>query len=129
MSGVPRRVLVIDDSIDTANGVRLVLELEGYAVRVAHDGAQGLETARAFVPDLVVCDIGLPNIDGLELARIMRADPALASVTLVALTGYASDDDVAKVSAAGFDVHLTKPIIVEDLIDALAGLATSRRYA
>jgi CheY-like chemotaxis protein len=125
---VRRRVLVIDDNIDTANGLRLVLQQEGYEVSVAHDGGQGLDTARAFAPDIIVCDIGLPAIDGHKLARILRSDPAV-DVRLVALTGYGSRDDVAKALAAGFDAHLTKPLIVDDLVRLLAKLTTSSRGA
>jgi two-component system CheB/CheR fusion protein len=106
---VPRKVLVIDDEHDVAEGLRLALEIDNHEVAVAHDGTNGLETARAFKPDVVFCDIGMPGMDGYQVARAFRADPALRDVVLIALTGYAQSDDEAKARRAGFDAHLAKP--------------------
>jgi two-component system CheB/CheR fusion protein len=111
----PRRVLVIEDSIDTAESLRVALELSEHVVEVAYSGPEGIEKARAFEPDVVLCDIGLPGMDGYDVARAVRADPEFSSVSLVALTGYARPEDVAKARAAGFDAHLAKPPDVEAL--------------
>jgi signal transduction histidine kinase/ActR/RegA family two-component response regulator len=113
--GPARRVLVIEDNADGAETLRDVLELGGHAVDVAYSGPGGIEKATAFGPEIVLCDIGLPGMDGYEVAQRMRADPALASVRLVALTGYAGPDDVLRARDAGFDDHLAKPPSAEDL--------------
>jgi PAS domain S-box-containing protein len=115
-----RRVLVIDDNRDVARGLQLLLEIDGHDVAVAWDGVQGLEVARAFKPDIVFCDIGMPGLDGYGVARALRADPELRAVTLVALTGYAQAADRAKATELGFDEHLAKPADVARLRDLLA---------
>jgi CheY-like chemotaxis protein len=111
----PTRVLVIEDNADSAQSLREVLELGENTVEVACSGAEGLEKARAFGPDVVLCDIGLPGMDGYEVARAMRADPSLARTKVVALTGYAPPEDVARSREAGFDAHLVKPPSMEAL--------------
>ncbi len=113
-SGEPRaqhalRVLVIEDNVDAAESLEEALELDGHEVAVAHDGQEGLDKARVFAPDVVLCDIGLPTMDGYEVARAIRADGALHDVALVALTGYALAEDLARAAQAGFDRHLAKP--------------------
>lgn len=110
-----RRVLIIEDNADAADTMKGVLELEGHAVEVASTGAEGLAKARAFGPEVVFCDIGLPGMDGYEVARAIRADLKLSGAKLVALTGYATRDDVAKAKEAGFDDHLAKPPSLESL--------------
>jgi CheY-like chemotaxis protein len=118
---------VIDDHVETAHAILLLLELEGYEARVAYDADGGLKCARAFMPDIVLCDIELPGIDGFQLAELLRADPELGRTPLVALTGRAEQEDVAKTIAAGFDAHFSKPVIVDELLSALANLVTSHR--
>jgi CheY-like chemotaxis protein len=113
--GPGRRVLVVEDNADGAETLREVLELGGHAVEVACSGPAAIDQARAFRPEVVLCDIGLPGMDGYEVARRMRADPALRAVTLVALTGYAGPEDVARSIDAGFDHHLAKPPSTEEL--------------
>jgi PAS domain S-box-containing protein len=108
-AGRRRRILVIDDDPDVAEGLELALTVSGHDVTVAYDGAAGLEAARAFQPDVVFCDLGMPGLDGYQVARAFRADPALRQIFLVALTGYAQADDRDKTRAAGFDAHLAKP--------------------
>jgi two-component system CheB/CheR fusion protein len=108
-AGARRRVLVVDDNVDAAETLRDLLEISGHEAAVAHDGPSALALARAFAPDAVVCDIGLPGMDGYAVARALRADGALRSVLLVALTGYALPDDLRRASEAGFDAHLAKP--------------------
>jgi signal transduction histidine kinase len=111
----PRRVLVVDDSVDAADSLRAALELNGHQVEVAHGGPEGIRKARAFGPDVVLCDIGLPDMDGYEVARKLRTDPDFTHVTLVALTGYAGSKDVARAKEAGFDAHVAKPPSLEAL--------------
>jgi PAS domain S-box-containing protein len=110
-----RRVLVIEDNRDGADSLREMLEIEGQEVEVAYSGPEGLAKARSFKPDLVLCDIGLPEMDGYEIARAMRADPALASTRLVALSGYALPEDRRRAREAGFDRHVTKPPALQEL--------------
>jgi PAS domain S-box-containing protein len=115
-----RRVLVIEDNSDGAETLRMMLEMEGHEVAVAHDGLDGLARARAFRPEVVLCDIGLPEMDGFAVARALRDDGALRSSYLVALTGYALPEDQRRAAEAGFDLHLAKPPTVAQLQDALA---------
>jgi signal transduction histidine kinase/CheY-like chemotaxis protein len=120
LHAAPRRVLVIEDKEDAAESLREVLEQEEHVVEVAHSGRDGIEKARVFHPDVVLCDIGLPEMNGYEVARRMRADPELGRVGLVAVTGYAQPEDVAMAKEAGFDVHLAKPPSIDKLERALA---------
>ena len=115
-----RRVLVIEDNIDAAETLQEMLRLWGHEVAVAHDGRAGLDEARTFKPDVVLCDIGLPVMDGYQVARAIRNDPALASTFLVALTGYALAEDRRRAAAAGFDRHLAKPVPIDAIEDVLA---------
>jgi two-component system, chemotaxis family, CheB/CheR fusion protein len=110
-----RRLLVIEDNVDAADSLRLALELSGHTVEVAYGGAEGIDLARSFRPQVVLCDIGLPRMNGYEVARALRAEPALAATQLVALTGYAAPEDVAKSRAAGFDAHLAKPPSIAEI--------------
>ena len=115
-----RRILVVDDNEDAATTLREVLELSGHDVRVALDGPQAVLTARGFRPEIVVCDIGLPGMDGYAVARALRSEPATREAWLVALTGYALPDDLRRAEEAGFDRHLAKPLGVGALESALA---------
>jgi CheY-like chemotaxis protein len=87
---------------------------------VAYSGDEGMERIRVHRPDVVLCDIGLPGMDGYEIARAVRADAALSATTLIALSGYAAAEDVAKAQEAGFDCHLAKPPSIEAIEHALA---------
>ncbi len=104
-----RRVLVVEDAPDVAESLREVLELAGHRVALAHDGREALAQAPKFRPDVVLCDIGLPDIDGFDVARALRRDPATASLYLIALTGYAQAEDRKRALQAGFNAHLAKP--------------------
>jgi PAS domain S-box-containing protein len=115
-----RRVLVIEDNIDAAETLGEMLRLWGHEVAVAHDGRAGLEKARTFTPDVVLCDIGLPVMDGYQVCRAIRNDPALAHTFLVALTGYTLAEDQRRAAAAGFDRHLGKPVAIDVIEDVLA---------
>ena len=107
--GSHRRVLIIDDNADLAESLRDLLELDGHRVAVANDGPQGLAMARQHLPEVVLCDIGLPGMDGYAVARAFRADADLQGVYLVALSGYAQPEDLERSAEAGFDRHLAKP--------------------
>lgn len=117
-----RRVLIIEDNVDSADMLATMLQLRGDVVEVARTGRQGVEMADAFKPEVVLCDVGLPDMDGYEVARTVRAEPALRHLKLVALSGYAAPDDVARATEAGFDTHLAKPVNVEALESVLAGV-------
>jgi PAS domain S-box-containing protein len=115
----PQRVLVIEDNVDAADTLREVLLLRGHEVRVAFDGSTGLAEARDFRPEVVVCDIGLPQMNGYEVAHAIRQDAALRSAYLIALTGYASPEDFQSAADAGFDEHLVKPVDLKKLEELL----------
>ena len=107
--GASLRVLVIEDNGDAAASLRVALEMGAHVVEIAGNGPDGIAKARSFRPDVVVCDIGLPGMDGYEVARAMRADADLSAMLLIALTGHAGPEDVARSREAGFDHHLAKP--------------------
>lgn len=107
---IAMRVVVIEDHVDTADLMDEILRGAGHEVRVAHSGEAGIEAARALRADVVLCDVGLPDIDGYEVARRLRADAVTAKARLVALTGYDGDDEQRKAREAGFDRHVVKPI-------------------
>ncbi len=104
-----RRVLVVEDNADAAMSLALLLQFEGHEVRMAHDGPAALELARTFGPEVVLLDIGLPGLDGYEVARRLRED-FKETVLLVAQTGYGQDEDRRRSQEAGFDHHLVKPV-------------------
>ncbi len=122
----PRRVLVIDDNVDAAESLKLALEMEGHQVAVAHDGPSGLARARQLAPGVVLCDIGLPGMDGYAVAKALRHEPALRGTFIVALTGHALPDDQRCASEAGFDAHLTKPATIVRIQEVI-GRAPHRR--
>jgi CheY-like chemotaxis protein len=117
---VPRSVLIIEDNVDAADSLRDALTLDGHHVQVAYEAETGLATARAARPDVILCDIGLPGVDGYAVARAVRTDPNLHSVFLVALTGYALPEDLIRARNAGFDEHLAKPPNLEKIEQILA---------
>jgi signal transduction histidine kinase len=117
------RVLVIEDNVDAAESMRMLLSLGGHCVELAGTGPAGVETANKFHPDVVLCDIGLPgNMDGYDVARALRQDSSMNSSYLVALTGYGQDGDKDRSRAAGFDVHLIKPVDYGELQRLLASV-------
>jgi PAS domain S-box-containing protein len=115
------RVLLVEDNVDAADALGMLLELLGHEVRVVHDGLAALEAVGRTSPDVMLIDIGLPGIDGFEVARRVRVLPNGRSMLLVALTGYGRDEDKERAEAAGFNHHLTKPVEV----DALQGLVAA----
>ncbi len=122
-SGRARRILLVDDNRDAAQALCLLLEGDGHEVQVADDGVSGLERARAWRPEIVLLDIGLPKMDGYEIAQRIRSDPALENTVLVAVTGYGQMHDRARASACGFDHHLVKPVDFTALQEVLRALA------
>jgi CheY-like chemotaxis protein len=116
----PRRVLVVDDNEDAAESMAMLLSVLGHEVRVQHDGPAALATAAEFLPQAVFCDVGMPGMDGFEVATRLRQDPRLAATLLVALTGWGSQDDKKRSRAAGFDAHLTKPASLDAIVALMA---------
>lgn len=117
-----RRVLIIEDNVDAADSLREMLELIGHQVAVAYDGTSGLERVRSFCPDIVLCDIGLPGMDGYQIARAIRMDNSLDRLRLVALSGYALPEDQRRARDVGFDRHLAKPPSAETLESVIGSL-------
>jgi PAS domain S-box-containing protein len=118
------RVLVVDDQRDVADGVALLLEALGHEARAVYDGAAALAASRAQPPHVIFVDIGMPGMTGYELARHIRQDAALAKICLVALTGYGRPEDRERALAAGFDLHVTKPLSEPRLRETLSSLPT-----
>ena len=112
-------VLLIEDNADAREALRVLLELDGYDVEAAADGPQGLEIAQAKAPTVALIDIGLPGIDGYEVARRLRALSGPGAF-LVALTGYSDPDDRRRAEEAGFDAHVVKPVDPDELTRLLA---------
>jgi CheY-like chemotaxis protein len=119
------RVLVVDDNVDAAQTLQLLLEAAGHRVIVAHSAVDALEAAQKTAPQLCLLDIGLPGISGYELARGLRALPATASAALVAITGYGRREDRELAQAAGFDHYFVKPVEMEALQALIAGLPST----
>jgi signal transduction histidine kinase len=105
-----RRVLVVEDNLDTAETLRDLLDLSGFEVEIAGSGGEGVAAAHRFHPDVVLCDLGLPGMNGYEVASALRRDPVTARARLIAITGYGGDEDRRRSREAGFEVHLTKPV-------------------
>jgi len=121
------RVLVIEDNRDAADSLQMLLELTGCAVRVAYTGPDGVRAAEEHRPEVIICDIGLPGMDGYELARRLRDDPATRGVVLAAVSGYGRDQDRARSREAGFDHHFLKPADPAALAALLTGYAWGDR--
>ncbi|MGH8535582.1 MAG: chemotaxis protein CheB [Gammaproteobacteria bacterium] len=120
--GPARRILVVEDNRDAAESLAALIELMGHEVRSVHDSASALENAAAFRPDVVLLDIGLPDMDGYEVARRFRQQSGLEGIALAALTGWGQEEDRLRARTAGFDQHFVKPIDVEVLRAWLASL-------
>ena len=114
------RVLVMEDNPDVARSIARLLAVAGHDVRVAQDGESGMSVAREFAPDAILLDIGLPDVDGLQVARWIRQEPGLRNILLIALTGYGQDSDRQTTRDAGFDYHLVKPVDFKTIESILA---------
>jgi CheY-like chemotaxis protein len=110
-----RSVLVVDDNVDAAQSLAMLLRILGQDVRTAYNGRSALEAARASMPEIAILDIGLPDMDGHELARRLRDEPGGDAVLIIALTGWGQDVDRRRSFEAGFDYHMTKPADPEAL--------------
>ena len=122
-------VLVIDDNVDAAATLQALVELQGHRCVIAHGGEAGLAIAAELVPDVVLLDIGLPGMNGYEVARRLRGLPLLDGVLLAAVTGYATEEDRQRALDAGFDVHLSKPVSYEQLLQRVPMLAAASTSA
>ena len=116
------RLLVVDDNQDAAISLAMLLKLQGHEVRVAHSGMAALEVTKTYVPDVVFLDIGMPGMDGYEVARRIRQQPGLENVVLAALTGWGQQEDRRRTSEAGFNYHLVKPPEPNVVESVIAGL-------
>jgi PAS domain S-box-containing protein len=117
-----KRLLVVDDNVDAADSLALLLRLQGHEVRVANNGPAALELAAGFRPEAVILDLGMPGMDGCEVARRLRRMPGLGKVRLAALTGWGQPEDRRRTAEAGFDQHFVKPVEPSTLEELLAGL-------
>jgi CheY-like chemotaxis protein len=111
--------MVVDDHVASADLLREILRMEGYAVRVAYSGKEAVAAAREFKPEVAFLDVGLPDIDGFALARELKADPELGEIRLVALSGYAESTEAERSGNVGFDLYLVKPVDVNQLLTLL----------
>ncbi len=114
------RLLVADDNVDSASTLQVLLDLMGHDVVVANDGQAALDAAMREMPDVAILDIGMPGLNGYEVARRLRAERNPASLGLIAITGWGQASDKETAAAAGFDHHLVKPVAPEAVIDLLA---------
>jgi len=119
----PLRMLVVDDNHDAASSLAMLLEFDGHAVAMAHNGTSALAAAEAHQPEITLLDLGLPGMDGYEVCRRIRERPWGGRMILVALTGWGLEEDRARTRAAGFDGHLVKPVNYSDLIALLGSFA------
>ena len=120
------RVLVVDDNADAAQTLAHLLQDVGYETRAVGDGPAALASLQDFKPDLAILDIGLPGMDGYELARLLKADPRVPNLKFVALTGYGREPDRGRALAAEFHEHLVKPVSFERLFDVMKTLLAHR---
>jgi CheY-like chemotaxis protein len=116
-----RSVLVVDDNVDAADGLGMVLQLRGHDVRVAYDGQSALREVETRRPDVMLLDIGLPGMNGYELARRVRGTPGGDGILLVAVTGWGQEEARAQTREAGFDDHLTKPVDTNQVMRLIDG--------
>jgi PAS domain S-box-containing protein len=113
------KILVVDDNVDTAGTLANLLELSGFEVRAAHDGPEAIDAARAHRPNAILLDIGLPGMDGYQVAEQLRADDGLRAATIIAITGYGEEQAFRRSRESGFDHHLVKPVNYETLLNLL----------
>jgi CheY-like chemotaxis protein len=118
--GGSRRVLVVDDNLDAAQMMAAFLEMSGHRTAMANTGRDALLEAHRFQPDVVLLDIGLPDISGYEVAREIRALPGAGAATVIAVTGWGQSEDLRRAREAGIDFHVVKPADPEELLRLLA---------
>lgn len=110
-----KQILLVDDQADAVDALAMLLELDGHEVRTAYSGAGALAIVETFIPDLALIDVSMPEMNGMDLARLLRQNGALAKTRLVALTGFTDEANRRKMTAAGFDAHVAKPLSAEQL--------------
>jgi CheY-like chemotaxis protein len=115
-----RTIIVIEDNVDAGQSLADILELHGYRVHLARDARSGIALAREVRPDVVLCDIGLPDLDGYDVARTLRQDASLRSTRLIAMSGYAQPEDRERAKGAGFHAHVAKPASFDELWSVIA---------
>ena len=123
-----RRLLVVDDNRDAAETLAMMLRLQGHEVRVTHDGPAAIELAGSYQPEMIFLDLGMPGMDGYEVARRIRQHGDLKNVALAALTGWGQPEDRRRTMEAGFDHHLVKPVelkVLESLLNELKQRSTT----
>lgn len=116
------RILIVDDNVDSADSLAMLLRLMGHDVHTAYDGQSALDAVPDYHPTLMLLDIGLPRVDGYEVARRLRLDAANQDLFLIAMTGYGLDEDRRRSSEAGFNAHLVKPVDLDVLATMVAKL-------
>jgi CheY-like chemotaxis protein len=114
------RILVVEDNRDSAETLRMLLQMFGHDVTVAHNGTEGVQAAKRLHPEVVLCDIGLPGLDGYGVVGELRRDPETAGARVIAVTGYGAEEDRRRSQEAGFDMHLTKPLDPDALEEVFA---------
>jgi CheY-like chemotaxis protein len=124
-----RRILVVDDNRDSADSLAALMRVNGSNVQIAYDGLEAVEKARAFRPELVVLDIGMPRMDGYQTCRAMRNQAWGRDICIVALTGWGQEEDRRKSREAGFDAHLVKPVDHAAMMDLLGSIRSASRSA
>jgi CheY-like chemotaxis protein len=120
-SAAPARLLIVEDNFDSAEVLSLLLQREGFDVRIALDAQEALDVIVEFYPDVAILDIGLPGITGYELVAKLRSKPELTACRFVALTGYTGSEIAKRTASAGFDAHLTKPFDLPSLRRVMSG--------
>jgi CheY-like chemotaxis protein len=115
------RVVIVEDNPATADSLQLLLDLYDYEVRVAYTGSEGVRLAQEWPPEIVLCDLGLPGLDGYGVATALRQHPATARARLIAVTSYGSDAARQRSREVGFERHLVKPVDLDVLLELLAG--------
>jgi CheY-like chemotaxis protein len=123
------RVLIIEDNQMAARSLQMYLQGAGHVVELAHTGPDGIDSARRFHPEVVLCDIGLPGFDGYAVARSLRQEKSLQGIYLVAISGYSTDGDQRLARDAGFNLHLSKPVDLEKIDAILADLPPAGHYS
>jgi CheY-like chemotaxis protein len=117
------RILVVEDNLDSAESLRMLLQMFGHEVSVAYNGTDGVLEAKRWHPDVLLCDIGLPGLDGYGVVGALRRDPETADTPAIAVTGYGAEEDRRRSQQAGFDMHLVKPADPDQLREVLNSLA------
>jgi CheY-like chemotaxis protein len=126
MPGTARRILVVDDNEDSADTLALLLRLKGHEVETAYDGRAGVAAAERFRPEVVLLDIGMPNLDGREVCRHIRQQSWGSSIVLLAVTGWGQEDDRRRTAEAGFDGHVVKPVDPAALLEVIGSLPATK---